>query len=117
MKTSRKDIIRDEKDMKIPPNNSYLKYGARLKKGDLFLYKEKYTDGSFGRRLAICHGRVKPNNVIDHEEIKWYILAQVADIMLDVTYERWINPEDVIQITGLKYINRHILEFFKEKEN
>lgn len=112
-KTARTDIDRNQQKT-ICPNSSMLGYSTRkLRCGDLFLYTKRYTRGATGTRLAKCHGRVKPYDADD----KWMILAQTASDNMQFTYERWVEPEDVIEIVTKDRTNIHVMRFFEEKED
>ncbi len=117
MKTCRKDIKRDNRETKCL-KATLLGYSTyTLKPGDLFSYRESYTDGTSGTRFAKCHGRVRPLNKIDPtDKDQWLILAQAASDMLNFTYERWIDPEDVIEICPMDHASKDILNFFSDKE-
>ena len=118
MKTSRTDVERNKRQSKcfgstLIGHSTYI-----LKCGDLFLYKERYTDGTEGTRLAKCHGRVRPDHndaVSDGRE--WRILAQAASDDMTFTYERWVDPKDVIQITPKNHANKNVIAFFEETED
>lgn len=84
----------------------------------MFLYKETYTDGTYSCRLGKCYGQVLPLKKIKHSDIlKWYILTQTANNMMTFTYERWIDPEQVIEICPEDHANINIKNFFLEREN
>lgn len=111
MKTSRTDIDRDKRQT-ICKDSSILGYSSVvLRCGDLFVYREDYTNGTSQYRLAKCHGRIKGQN-----ESKWQILAQAASTSMQYTYERWIDPGDVTETIPQAHVNEHIAAFFIERE-
>jgi hypothetical protein len=111
MKTSRADIIRNKRQVKVL-NSSLIGHSTNiLRYGDHFLYKEYYQDKTFHYRLAKCHGQIKP--VYNG---RWLILAQSADWTMTFSYERWIEPNDVIETIPKGKVNSHIEAFFLEKE-
>ncbi len=114
METSRQDIERDKKQTHLPESSTLGYSSYKLRYGDLFLYKEHYTDGSHGNRQAKCHGRIRPDHKTSGRR-EWLILAQAANDMMSFTYERWIDPEDVIETCPKDKANAHILAFFEEK--
>lgn len=116
MKTSRKDVKIDKRDMPVFNSTSLGYSRATLKKGDHFIYKERYTDGTHGFRLAKSHGRVKPVVSLENEPVKWYILAQAASDGMTFTYERWIEPDNVTEVIPKDRVNSNIEAFFVEKE-
>lgn len=115
MKTARTDIERN-KQQTICPNSILLGYSSsKLHFGDLFVYRQKYMLGDeplFKDSLARCHGRVKP--LLSGP---WYILAQVANSAMTHSFERWIEPEEVIETIPAAHANPHILKFFEETED
>lgn len=115
MKTSRTDVERN-KQQTLCPNSTSLGYSRwKLRYGHLFLYKEHYTDGTHGVRLAKCHGRIRPDYRTSGK-IDWFILAQVTNRMMGSTYERWIKPEDVIETRPPERCDKNILKYFEERE-
>ncbi len=111
MKTQRNDVVRDKRKT-FCRNSSFLGYSSyTLKYGDFFIYKEQYEDGRYGLRTAKYHGRIRPKS-----EGKWLILAQSISTMLNHTYERWIDPDDVIETCRKEYMNQHIKDMFEEQE-
>lgn len=111
MKTMRTDVKRDKQQTRCL-NSSTLGYSTwKLRCGDLFVYIEHYQDGSTGTRLAKYHGRIKPT---DAQE--WFILAQAASDNMQFTYERWIDPKNVLETVPKARTNEHIARFFEEKE-
>ena len=117
MKTSRKDVERNKKQVNCP-ESSYIGYSStKLRHGDCFLYIENTTTGTFHYRLAKCHGQIKPlaNLEKDDPTPQWYILAQSADWTMRYTYERWIDPKDVTEIIPKDRINEHIERFFEDR--
>lgn len=114
MKTSRTDIKRDKRDTRLDYDNcTMLGYSElTLHYGDCFLYYEHYTDGTKGKRLAKCHGRVRPN-----DSKKWFILAQSANDMMSFTYERWIDPKDVCETLLADKVKYGIKAFFWYQES
>jgi len=118
MQTSRSDVDRRFKPEIFCKNSSSIGYSSMyLKLGDLFIYKERYTDGSFHYRLAKCHGQIKPlNKISESDELKWYVLAQSANWLMTFTYERWIDPEDIVETYDREHVNPNIAKFFEERE-
>ena len=117
MRTMRSDVEINKRQTLLPHVSNIGYSSWKLRYGDLFRYKEHYTDKTFCYRLAKCHGQIKPVNKIDStDKIQWFILAQAASDMMDSTYERWIDPLDVVETLPSKYANKHILEFFIEQE-
>ena len=111
----RKDVTVNRKiSCKVPNALSFGYSSQSLAMGDLFVYVERTSEGPI-RRLAMCHGLVKPHAALGNEKIMWYILAQVANSSMTSTYERWVEPIDVIETVIDKYINPHILAFFKSQ--
>lgn len=114
MKTARTDVERDKRQISCP-NSSFLGFSSTtLRFGDFFIYRTQYSrhseieyKGSFAR----CHGRVK--STISGP---YYILAQVASTNMTFTFERWVTPEQVIEIIPTNHANKHILKFFEETE-
>lgn len=118
MKTSRQDIEKNKRKI-FCENSTLIGYSSHtLKYGDLFLYWEYCTDGTKGKRLAKCHGQVRPLNKIDStDKLQWFILTQAADHTMKFSYERWIEPKDVIEVIPKDRANKHILIFFEETED
>jgi hypothetical protein len=83
-----------------------------LNYGDLFTYTEHYTDGTTGKRLALCHGRIR-ENANNTGTRDWMILAQAANDLMTFTYERWIAIEDVIETCGKDAADVNIVKFFE----
>lgn len=114
MKTSRIDVDRDKKQI-FCPNASILGYSRHnLNYSDFFIYKDET-----GYRLAKCHGQIFPMNKChgDKEDVfKWWILGQVVSHSFSCTYERWIDPQEVIETIPAEHMNKHIIAFFEEKE-
>ena len=115
MKTSRNDIERDRKQTMCFESSTIGYSTYKLRYGDLFMYKETYTDGTSKWRLAKCHGRIRPNYKTSGRR-DWLILAQAMSDNATFTYERWIGSEDVMEITPKEKANKHILAFFQEQE-
>lgn len=108
MKTSRTDIKRDKRIVKCF-NSSLLGYSTyTLKAGDVFLFRYK---GDIEHHIARSHGRAKPLNCN-----KYHILAQQLSDNLQFSYERWIDPEDVIEIIPAQHVEPLLLEMFKKYE-
>lgn len=118
METMRKDVERNKRQTLVK-NSSLLGYSTNmLRYGDMFRYKETYTNGSFSYRNALCHGRIRPLNKINEtDKIQWYILAQTVSENMQFTYERWVSPEKVVETVPKDKINQHIKDFFTEKED
>lgn len=65
--------------------------------GDLILYRERYEDGTEGRRLARVLGLV--NELPDGKPAgKNLLLVLAASDMLNHAYERFVKLEDVLEI-------------------
>lgn len=112
MKTSRTDVKRDKRAVKLNYDTcSMLGYSRlTLEKGDCFIYRERHTDGTEGRRLAKSHGRIKPNG-----SKKYYILAQATNDMMSFTYERWVEPKDVLETYPKEQVKEGIKTFFEDQ--
>jgi hypothetical protein len=111
METHRKDVKRNRRQT-ICPNSSWLGYSSsKLKYGDLFMYYEYYEDKTTGTRIGKCHGRIKPI-----AENKSYILSQSISTNLQFSYERWVDPKDVIEIIPKEKANKNILAFFENNK-
>ena len=116
MKTSRTDVERNKQQTRCPNSSISGHSRTKLRFGDLFVYRRKVSH--CGAKpipkdfLARCHGRVKPP-----QSGPWYILAQVANSAMTFSYERWIEPEEVIEIIPAAHTNPHILKFFEETED
>jgi hypothetical protein len=112
MQTNRTDVTRNKRKVLI--DLGYNTFWLRYK--DHFLYRESYTDGTFQYRFARCHGQVKPDWK-DGEVPRWYVLAQVADQDMMHTYERWVEPKDIVRAVSHKYVDSCIEEFFRKHEH
>lgn len=112
METRRKNIVRDNRPIKLIYDNMTLIGHSRLTlhKGDCFLYHEHHTDGTKCKRFARCHGRVKPN-----DSDQWLILAQVANDMMSFTFERWVDPKDIFETLPNDKIKPGIKQFFEHQ--
>jgi len=118
MKTSRTDIKRNKQLTKLGYSaHKCMGYSkCTLYYGDHFLYEEKHTDGSTTVLLAKYHGRIKPLNQINKSDpTGWRILAQSCNTEMTFTFERWIDPKDVIRTNTGKGINPHIEKFFQHQ--
>ena len=114
MKTSRNDIEIDRKQVMIK-NSSTMGYSRWfLRKGDMFIYKEYYQDGSFHYRQAISHGRVRPlKRIDDTDKLQWFVLAQTISENLQYSYERWIEPENITETIPKKNMSKYSKLLFK----
>ena len=83
------------------PNASLLGHAKPVAKvGDLVVYKEPYTDGSYSSRAARMIGTVDyaPPIGNDTKPVKGYLLVLALSNDCTFCYERWINPKDVIEV-------------------
>jgi hypothetical protein len=93
------------------PNSTLLGFSSSvLNVGDLFMYKVILADDRHRIAVAMHRGMIKPN-----DGKKWYILAQVlnSDVSFE-TYERWVEPEDVVRTRPRSEVNKNILNLFEE---
>jgi len=107
MKTMRADVERNE--CKIDTSNaSWLGFSCgSLSFGDFFIYSK---DGQ--KYLARYHGQIRPMTGGE-----WQILAQVAGDFMGETYERWVNPADVIETRPANRIRPEIVAVFDKTIN
>lgn len=83
------------------PNATHLGFAkVNAQRGDLIVYKETYTDGSFSTRIARMIGRVHyaPAIADDKEPVRDFLLVLVLSDNGCFCYERWINPKDVTEV-------------------
>ena len=107
MKTSRNDVERNERKINVP-TSSWLGYSrGYLSFGDFFIYSQ---DGH--RRMARYHGQIRPV-----AGGAWQILAQVAGDFIDYTYERWIDPRDVLETLPADRVRPEIVAVFDQTIN
>ena len=107
MQTSRKDVERNERKIYIP-NASWLGFSrGSVSFGDFFIYSQ---DGQ--KRLARYHGCIRPNTGGN-----WQILAQVASDFMGETYERWVEPADVIETCPADRMRPEIVAIFEKTVN
>jgi hypothetical protein len=118
METSRKDVDRNKKQVLIPELD-ILGYSSNiLKYGDFFVFSEKSITGSLFYTLAKSHGQIKPHSKLEKDDPipEWYILAQCCNSLMTSTYERWIKPEQVVEMIPAIHVNPFIRKFFLAAE-
>ena len=119
MKTRRNDVITNRRQS-LCFNSISTGYSTyKLRKGDLFLYTEHYSDGTTCPRLGKCHGQIRPIEYLEEDTRPYkdyYILTQTASSNTQFSYERWIDPNDVVEIIPAAHANKHILAFFEDTE-
>jgi len=111
----RTDATIDRRQVRLP-NASTLGYGKwKAQVGDLVVFKETEHHYSHGRMI----GRVHYASGHDGQPIRDYILVIVLNETLDHTYERWVNPKDVVSCYTLQTENtdrRKVCEYFLSDE-
>lgn len=107
MRTARADVVRNERKIDVP-NSSWIGYSrGALYFGDFFTYSQ---DGRL--RLARYHGQIRPV-----AGGPWRILAQVASDFVEYTYERWIDPRDVLETRPGDVVRPEIVAVFNQTIN
>ena len=107
MRTMRADVVRNERKIDVP-NSSWIGFSrGSLSFGDFFIYSH---DGH--RRMARYHGQIRPVS-----GGAWQILAQVADNFMGCTYERWIDPRDVLETRPANRVRPEIVAVFEKTIN
>lgn len=99
----RTDATYDRKQVSCP-NASTLGYGKyKAQTGDLIVYREHYTNGTDDARLARVIGRVDYAPALDgdREPTRNRLVVLAMATMPSFCFERWINPEDVIEILAI----------------
>lgn len=115
MKPGRKDVLQDGKTS-ICRKSTLIGYSTnKLKPGDMFIFKHPehdqfYYGKSFGRIKGTDDGRIKGT------DDKWMILTQTLSENLQFSYERWIDPDHVIEIIPACRINKHLNDMFLQHE-
>lgn len=114
---TRTDVKRSNRIITVR-NSSFMGYSTNLlHKGDMFRFKTTMLDGSIIYQNALSHGLIKPLFKIDeNDRIQWYILAQVISDNMRFTYERWIAPEDVVEVIPADRVNPYLKTYFENAE-
>jgi len=109
----RRDAIIDKKQVPVP-NASHLGYDKwKAQVGDLVLYLETDVNGQrIGSRLGRMIGRVKwaPQLAGSKPIRNWIILIALSDD-LSHSYERWVNPEDVLRVQTPRDEHKRTLDY------
>lgn len=96
------------------PNASRLGYGLSVASvGNLIVYKEFHKDDSYSTRIARVIGCVTaPKIAPDDSEIKdWALVLALSDNCTHL-YERWVNPEWVVEVREMPV---NILRFLAQQ--
>jgi hypothetical protein len=90
------------------PNATWLAYGKGAARfGDVVWYKEWLTDGTYDTRIGRVIGRVAYAPACgETKPISNYLCVAVLSNGYCAAFERWVNPEDVIEVNSFEDFKR-----------
>lgn len=73
-------------------------YGCDVRPGYWITYREAYTDGTAGKRVARVLGRIEWAEPVSHEtdDVRGYLSVLACSDDLHHAFPRWVNPDDVL---------------------